>query len=70
VIWSKLRKALDELLCETLRGRVQYHYTRYGPGFSHVMTRAWITVDKQELVYFSAIESGQQADLARHFLTL
>ncbi|MBI5959822.1 MAG: hypothetical protein HY866_13865 [Chloroflexi bacterium] len=48
--WSKLKKTAEELLAASLQGRVQYHYTRYGPGESEIMTRAWITLDQEEIL--------------------
>lgn len=55
MFWSIRKKKLEERLANSLKGRIQYHVTRYGPGFSHSQARAWITFDKQELVNFSTI---------------
>ena len=49
MIWSKTRKALKALLADSVRGRVDYHKTRYGPGFSYLQTRAWVTWDGEEI---------------------
>jgi hypothetical protein len=54
--WSKLQKSLQERLCDSLRGRVGYYITRYGPGDSYFMTRAWITLDQHEILHFSTVE--------------
>jgi len=54
VKWSRLKKATEELLTPSLRGRIQYHITSYGPGESVIMTRVWITLDKQEILNFSS----------------
>lgn len=35
---------------------MQFHVTRYGPGVSYLMTRAWITWDGVELVNMSTAE--------------
>jgi len=56
MIWSKRKKLLEELLADSLKGRIRYHVTRYGLGYSHTRTRAWITLDKQEVVSFSTIK--------------
>ena len=34
MIWSKLKRVLDELQADSLRGRWAFHITRYGPDFS------------------------------------
>jgi hypothetical protein len=60
VIWSKLKRAIENLLADSLKDRVQFHITRYGPGHSGTMSRAWITWDKTELVNFSTIEWMQE----------
>jgi hypothetical protein len=54
--WSKSRKALRELLSESVKRRVQFHVTQYGPGQSYTMARAWITWDGQEIANFSSVE--------------
>jgi hypothetical protein len=54
--WSKSKKALKNLLDDSVKDRVQFHMTRYGPGISYFMARAWITWDKKELVNMSNVE--------------
>ena len=56
MIWSKLRKAVENLLADSVREHVQVHLTRYGTGDTHIMTRAWVTWDKEEIATFSAIK--------------
>jgi hypothetical protein len=53
--WSKTKKALEALLADAVTDHVQFHMTRYGPGLSSIMERAWITWDKRELVNMSSI---------------
>jgi len=55
MIWSKTKKALEALLADSVKVHVQYHITRYGPGFGTVTNRGWITWDGKELVSFSNI---------------
>lgn len=51
--WSKLKKSIEGFLADSLKSHVQFHVTRYGPGQSDIMTRAWVTWDKQEVANFS-----------------
>jgi hypothetical protein len=44
MIWSKLKKSLEALLAD-VKKHLQLHLTRYGPGVSSLMNRAWITWD-------------------------
>ncbi len=62
MIWSKTRKALEALLANSVKGHVQYHITRYGPGVSYTMNRGWITWDGVELVNFSNIAHWQTTE--------
>lgn len=54
--WSKSKKALEDLLANAVKERVQFHMTRYGRGVSYTMARAWVTWDKKELVNMSNAE--------------
>ncbi len=54
--WSKVKKAAESLLADSLRNRVSYHVTKYGPGDSATMTRGWITYNGKELKDFSEVE--------------
>src|SRR4051794_31495637 len=56
MIWSKSKRALKLLLADSVRNRVQYQMTRYGPGLSYTMTRAWVTWDGKEIANMSTIE--------------
>ncbi|MCL4552399.1 MAG: hypothetical protein M1305_02425 [Candidatus Marsarchaeota archaeon] len=64
MIWTKLKKTLEERLCPSLKGRVHYYCTRYGPGLSYCSTRVWITLDRKELVSFSTPTWDKQRDQA------
>jgi hypothetical protein len=59
--WSKLKKLAEELLAETLKKRVAYNLTRYGPGESYIMNRGWITFDKEEIMTCSTIKSDMES---------
>ena len=54
--WSKTKKAIENLLADSVKDHVQFHMTRYGPGVSQTQARAWITWDKKELVNMSNAE--------------
>ena len=60
MIWSKTKKVMESLLADSVKKRVQYHVTRYGPGVSQIMTRAWVTWDGDEIANMSTIEGLQQ----------
>jgi hypothetical protein len=60
MIWSKLKKTTESLLADSLRGRIKYHLTRYGPGESYIMNRGWITFDKREIISFSTIKRDRE----------
>ncbi len=56
MIWSKLKKTVENLLADAVRAHVQVHLTRYGSGDTYFMTRAWVTWNKEEIATFSAIK--------------
>ncbi len=56
MIWTKLKKAAESLVADSLQGRIQYHLARYGRGISFVMRRGWITFDDCQLGNFSTIK--------------
>jgi hypothetical protein len=64
MIWSKSRKALEALLADSVKDHVQFHITRYGPGISALMTRAWITWDGVEIATMSTIENELRPETA------
>jgi|SRR5581483_3832602 len=53
--WSKLKKALEALLAETVKEHLQVHFTRYGRSPDTMMDRAWITWDQEEIHNFSTV---------------
>ncbi len=55
MIWSKLRKAVENLLADSVREHVQVHLTCYASS-TYFMTRAWVTWDKEEIATFSTIK--------------
>lgn len=55
--WSKLKKQLEERVCESLRRRIAFHMTNYRSNIGHEPeTRLWITVDGEELYQVSKLE--------------
>jgi hypothetical protein len=54
--WSKLKKIAETLLADSLKNRIKYHVTQYGPGDSYTMARGWITLDGKEIANFSSAE--------------
>lgn len=55
-VWSKLKRAVEKLLADSVKAHLQFYATRYGPGVSHFMRRAWMTWDGREIAAFSNIE--------------
>ena len=55
MIWSKLKRSLETLLADAVKEHLQLHFTRYGPGVTSLMNRAWITWDGEEIHLFSTI---------------
>lgn len=62
MIWSKLKKSIEALLADAVKQHLQVHTTRYGPGVSAIMNRAWITWDGKEIHTFSSIQWLQARD--------
>jgi hypothetical protein len=54
--WSKLKKQVEALLAESVKDHLQFYMTRYGPGDSYTMARAWVTWDRVELINMSNVE--------------
>lgn len=54
--WSKLRKRLENLICESLRERVKFSVTNYRKAHEQ-MGRAFISVDKNEVFNMCTLTS-------------
>ena len=50
--WSNLKKQMNDLLCDSLKDRISYFYTRYNKDRGS-FGRATINLDKNELISFS-----------------
>ena len=50
--WSNLKKQMNDLLCESLKGKISYFYTTYRE-VHDTYGRATVNYDKKELVSFS-----------------
>jgi hypothetical protein len=59
MIWSKLKKNIENNFSETLKKRVRLHTTTYGSNYDvqDLYNRGWITVDGAEVVNFSTPET-------------
>lgn len=55
-LWSKLKKRLDSLVCDSLKGRVNFTVTNYRRAHDQ-MGRAFVTVDKKEVLNMCTITS-------------
>jgi hypothetical protein len=58
--WSKLKKAIEGCLADSVKSRVQFHATTYGPRGGHTMSRGWITLDKEEILNLSTTMWAQE----------
>ncbi|WP_338749344.1 hypothetical protein [Bacillus sp. FJAT-52991] len=54
--WSKVKKKLESYLCDSLKNRVQFTVTNYRKAHDQ-MGRAFITVDKKEVLNMCTITS-------------
>ncbi len=55
--WSKVKKLAEDLLADSLRGRIRYHVTDYGPNHrGDTMSRGWITLDGTQVENFSNVQ--------------
>lgn len=52
--WSKMKKQLEERLCDSLKGHIGYQSTRYR-GTHDQEGRAWVTYDKEIIYDFCTI---------------
>lgn len=50
--WSMLKKQMEDLLCQSLKGRITYFYTRYHKDRGSY-GRATVNLDRDELIAFS-----------------
>jgi hypothetical protein len=59
MVWSKLKKNIENHFSEKLKGRVKLYTTTYGSDYDvqDLYNRGWITVDSVEVVNFSTPEA-------------
>lgn len=55
--WSQLKKRVEDNLAESVKGKVEFFTTAYRKPNSST-GRGWITLDGQEIVNFSTMDSG------------
>ena len=58
--WGGLKKQLEDLLCDSLKGRISYFYTTYRRAHDHY-GRASINLDKAELLNFEWTVMAEQS---------
>ena len=65
--WSKLKKQMSDLLCESLKDKISYFYTSYHE-VHNAYGRATINYNKKELVAFSWVEMyAQERDISEQY---
>ncbi len=65
--WSGLKKQMNDLLCDSLKGKITYFYTNYHE-VHNAYGRATINYNKKELVAFSWMDMYKQdADAAEQW---
>lgn len=56
MIWSKLKKTIESLMAASVQEHLHVYLTRYGPGESYFMNRAWVTWNGEEINTFSTVK--------------
>ncbi len=65
--WNNLKKQINGLLCDSLKGKISYFYTRYH-GVHNAYGRATINYFNKEIISFSWLEEMYQgADVAEQY---
>lgn len=54
--WSQLKKRVESLFADAVKGRVELHTTAYHKA-SDLMGRAWLTIDGKEIVNMCSIKA-------------
>jgi hypothetical protein len=67
--WSKLKQTMESKFADSVKGRVQLFSTAYRKPKSND-GRGWITVDKEEIVNFSTIQSWRNFGALFHEATM
>ncbi len=63
--WSNLKKQMNDLLCDPLKGKISYFYTNYHE-VHNAYGRATVNYNKKEMVAFSWVEMyAQEQDASR-----
>lgn len=63
--WSNLKKQINALLCDSLKGKISYFYTNYHE-VHNAYGRATINYNKKEIVAFSWVEMyAQEQELSQ-----
>ena len=60
-MWSKTKKKLEDLLCDSLKEHLEYHCSNYRIHDS--IGRAYITVDKKEVLNMCTLKRDYYQDL-------
>lgn len=71
MIWSKVKKNVENKFSEKLNKKIQLYITTYGTDYdiSDLFNRGWITVDGKEVVNFSTPDSFYLNKNDYHFAT-
>lgn len=57
MMWSQIKKQLEDRVCDSLKERIRFHMTKYRSDLGHEPeTRLWITVDGEEVYQVSKLE--------------
>ncbi|MBS7787666.1 hypothetical protein KIH23_10185 [Flavobacterium sp. CYK-55] len=71
MMWSKIKKNVENHFAERLKGRIQLYTTTYTKDWyaGEIANRGWITVDGEEVVDFSTLGSFHINRLVYHDTT-
>lgn len=71
MVWSKIKKNIENKFSENLNKKIQLYITSYGTNYdtADLFNRGWITVDGKEVVNFSTPDSFYLNGSDYHFAT-
>ncbi len=71
MIWSKIKRNVENGFAESLKGKIQIYVTSYGSGYdiTDLFNRGWITVDGKEVVNFSTLDAFYLNGTDFHYAT-
>lgn len=71
MIWSKIKRNVENKFSDNLKGKIQIYITSYGKGYdvSDLFNRGWISVDGKEVVNFATPDAFYLNGRDYHYAT-